>query len=208
MEALIKEGKMIKFFLAGVIVLGFCTLFFIQNSFTSLIPPTKRTTSSSSSSSPKDNSDNTAVNTIKNQPQKTEEPSSSSNTVEEKQKEHNPEQNSKNANKQQASDEGKEFPQQPPEKLEKDVLQNIKSLHGEVIIKKIKNEKNVTILTTEDKRITGLQMSKGQAPAAGEPYIDNKDSKAETGVQFPDNKQQRSVPTERYAPDSTAEPRY
>jgi hypothetical protein len=206
---------MIKFFLAGIIALGFCTLFLIQNSFTSLTPPIKSTTSSTSDSHLKDNSEDdnkrTAVNTTKNQFHQTEETSNdkinNTNTAEEKHNEYHSEQNPKDVNnKQQASKEGKEFHQQPPDKLEKDILQDIKSLHGEVVIKKIKNEKSVTILTTEDKRITGLQMPKGQAPVAGESYIDNKNSKAETGIHLPNNKQQ-PVSTESYIP-GTAEPRY
>jgi len=197
-----------KFFLTGMIVLVFCTLFLVQNSFTSLDSLAKSTTSSKSHSEDKnkDNNNKTTINTIQSQP--TKKTASDTNIAEEKQKKYNSKQNSRDVNnKQQTPEEEKIFPQQLPEKLEKDTIQDIKSQHGEIVIKKIKNEKSVTVLTTDDKRTTGVQMSKGQTPAVEKAYIDNKDTKASTGIQLPNHKQQ-PVSTESYIPDLTAEPRY
>ena len=189
---------MIKFFLTGIIVSVFCTLFLIHNSFTSLVPPAKNTTLPDSNSRTKDEgkdaSKNSNVNSPVKQHQQTEKTPDTKSTAGEKHNARTPEKE-------------KEFSQQPPERLDKDILQEIKSPHGEVVIKKIRDEKSVTVLTTEDKRITGLQMPKGQAPATGESYIDNKSSKADTGIQLPNN-QQRPVSTESYTPDLTTEPRY
>lgn len=181
---------MIKFFLTGIIVSVFCTLFLINNSFTSLVPAAKSTALPDSHSPTKDEDKATLSSSVK-QMEKTP---NEKNTANGKHNASTPEKE-------------KEFPQQPSEKLDKDILQEIKTPHGEVVIKQIKDEKNVTVLTTEDKRITGLQMPKGQTPSTGESYTDNKNLKADTGIQLPNN-QQRPVSIEKYTPDPTAEPRY
>ncbi len=200
---------MIKFFLAGIIALAFCTLFLTQNSFTSLVHTTQITTSPNDPSHIKDNNEDTTkttLNTITNSPQQAGETSSNkaynTNTSDEKRSGHNFEQNPRDTNNKQQ----KEFPQQPSEKLEKDIVQDIKTPHGESVVKKVKDEKSVTILTTEDKRITGLQMPKGLEPAIEKLYMDDKNSKAETGIQLPHGKQ-HPVSSQSYVPDRT-EPRY
>lgn len=88
--------------------------------------------------------------------------------------------------------------------LQKDVLNDIKTTHGEVIIKKIDGENKVTTLPMEDKRISGLQMEKLK-PASGETYVHDGNAEAVTGIQLPKNI--NPAKSENYIPD-TAESRY
>lgn len=185
---------MIKFFSAEIIL---CFFMFssIQSSYASLIPFINSTKASSP------NHSNAAATEMKT--------TSKVNSIIEKEKENKKLSEKKSGDKKeyQEFEADKELPQQTFDMAGKDILKNIKTTHGEIVIKKIKEKKRIITLTTEDKRTTGLQVPATQKPVTDITYTDNKNSKQIPGIQFPNNKKD-PVATESYNANAPDKSRY